>query len=155
MAHQAGPLDKRFVFTPNRGPLTTIFTPPSNCLATTTALDTSYFVGSQPDGDLGGFPSCYPSSTLSVAVSDDVFQPAVYSPGVCPFGYTYAFPCKCLPDRDSAFFNIRCFLRYIPNRRNRRGIWIYHVHRTSHQIRLLSIVGLTLGKCSLFSTNQP
>lgn len=92
MAHQAGPLDKRLVFTPNRGPLTTIFTPPSNCLATTTALDTSYFVGSEPNGDLGGFPSCYPSSTLSVAASDDVFQPAVYSPGVCPFGYTYAFP---------------------------------------------------------------
>jgi hypothetical protein len=109
MAHQAGPLDKRLVFTPNRGPLTTIFTPPSNCLATTTALDTSYFVGSQPDGDLGGFPSCYPSSTLSVAASDDVFQPAVYSPGVCPFGYTYAFPCECLPDRDSTFFNIDAF----------------------------------------------
>src|SRR5437667_8503598 len=88
-------LQKRIVFTPNRGPLTTVFTPPVDCLATTTQWGTGFFVGS--DSSAGGFQSCYPSSTISVAPGDDAFDALVYSPGVCPVGYTYLFPCEFSP----------------------------------------------------------
>ena len=86
----------------NRGPLTTTFTPASTCLATTSEYigdlayspsqrPTTYYIGLWPDAlpdyitDLTSNP-CFPTGATSIAFA----EPAYYSPGICPSGYTPA-----------------------------------------------------------------
>lgn len=88
----------------NRGPLTTTFTPPSTCLATTTvhvlgymlapsAQSSDYYIGLWPP-DLPGYlidttsNPCIPPAPTPVPL----YQPFYYSPGICPSSYTPAIP---------------------------------------------------------------
>lgn len=68
------------------GPLTTTFTPPSTCLSiitsTTSRPSYSLFIGHWALGDL----NCYPSVTSSI----DFWSDYVWSPGICPSGYSTA-----------------------------------------------------------------
>jgi hypothetical protein len=82
------------------GPATLPFTPPSSCLETTTYTyyytnDADSFTVGPHGFTLGTDPDCFPSPT-----GPEPWEPAqahpfvvVYSPGVCPVGYTYATPC--------------------------------------------------------------
>src|SRR5579871_3127030 len=104
------------------GPLTTRWTPHSSCLYTVTSYSGSYFQGYIPG--LGVDPACYPPSqsvsltsigvtstfieseaslstpgsvhepTTSVIVRDLVNAVNLYSPGICPFGWSYAMSCR-------------------------------------------------------------
>jgi hypothetical protein len=74
-----------FTISPNLGPLTTYWTPPSTCLSTITFC-------SDPNGQLwlgqtGNLvdPRCYPTNFAT----DDV-----YSPGVCPSGEMFPLPIR-------------------------------------------------------------
>ena len=83
-------------YSSNRGPLTTVFTPPTNCLATTTFFSSEYFLGK--GYDVTGQESCYPKPTTSR--TDFGNYPLLYSPGICPSGYDYVFPCKSFRARN-------------------------------------------------------
>lgn len=103
------------------GPLTTLWTPHSSCLFTITSYSGSYYQGYIPS--LGVDPACYPPSnaaaTTSVIVTstpqsepslstsrpipdtttgvvprDLVNAVNLYSPGICPSGWTYALSCE-------------------------------------------------------------
>ena len=68
----------------NRGPITTIFTPPSTCLATTTLLTDTYLLNHWLSGD----PNCYPSATEAESIWYSNWGGYYYSPAVCPSGWT-------------------------------------------------------------------
>jgi hypothetical protein len=74
----------------NLGPVTTIFTPPSSCLATTTAAydDPYYFAWINYFGIAGGGESCYPGGSPSgAAQTNGAWDNFYYSPAVCPSGW--------------------------------------------------------------------
>jgi hypothetical protein len=78
----------------SNGPLTHFFVPPSSCLETTTFDGTNYFLGYQ--SALGTDEACYPpviaspTSTSTIVSNANAITLQYWSPGLCPYGWTYA-----------------------------------------------------------------
>ncbi|KAH8807929.1 hypothetical protein F5884DRAFT_790511 [Xylogone sp. PMI_703] len=109
----------------NRGPLTTTFTPPSTCLATTTvyvlgyenapiAQASSYYIGLWPPAlpdylvDTTSNPCIPPGPTPA-----PLYQPWYYSPGICPSSYTPGLPLAVQTPGVTAW--LCCPLSYTPS----------------------------------------
>lgn len=88
------------VTTPNQGPATVPFTPPTSCLWTTTY--TTQYSGVPAGFTLGTDLDCFPPHT-SALVSPTTSFVKLYSPGVCPVGYVYATPCKPTSQKKKSF----------------------------------------------------
>ncbi|KAI9745287.1 MAG: hypothetical protein M1818_001567 [Claussenomyces sp. TS43310] len=74
----------------NRGPLTTVFTPPSSCLSQLTlTVDENYITTIFQGHDGWGDAACYPP-TRTGTPNWEGWGAYYYSPGICPEGYVTA-----------------------------------------------------------------
>jgi hypothetical protein len=74
----------------SNGPLTSIFSPPTSCIQTTTFDGSNYFIGYE--SGLGTDSACYPPvlTTAAPKIDGNAVTLQYYSPGLCPSGWSYA-----------------------------------------------------------------
>ncbi|KAF8850524.1 hypothetical protein BDZ45DRAFT_751607 [Acephala macrosclerotiorum] len=69
----------------NRGPVTSLFTPPASCLSTLTYGGGALYFGH--NGDAYYDPACYPSPSSNLASQSSSWNLYFYSPAQCPSGW--------------------------------------------------------------------